>query len=117
MCSSDLLASGFANVRVDREAHRVLKNNEEVPMTAKEFRVLTYFLDHPERVLTRETLLREVWGLEHATLRTVDNFVMRLRTKLEPDVQHPRHFVTVRGAGYRFSPQGSDDAGDGAGLA
>lgn len=96
----------FADVHVDREAHRVRKAETEVPMTAREFALLVHFLDHPERVLSRESLLRRVWGLEHATLRTVDNFVMRLRNKLEPEPEAPRHFVTVRGVGYRFSPSG-----------
>jgi two-component system alkaline phosphatase synthesis response regulator PhoP len=97
----------FADVHVDRAAHRVRKASEEVPMTALEFALLVHFLDHPERVLSRESLLRRVWGLEHATLRTVDNFVMRLRAKLEPDPDGPKHFVTVRGVGYRFSPSGA----------
>ncbi len=96
----------FVGVHVDREAHRVHKGEVEIPMTAREFALLVHFLDNPERVLSRESLLRRVWGLEHATLRTVDNFVMRLRGKLEPDPEAPRHFVTVRGVGYRFSPTG-----------
>ena len=77
-------------------------------MTAREFSLLLHFLDNPERVLSREALLRRVWGLEHATLRTVDNFVMRLRQKLEPDADAPRYLVTVRGVGYRFAPNGLD---------
>ena len=60
-------------------------------------------------MLTREALLDAVWGLPHATLRTVDNFVMRLRSKLEPDPEQPRYLVTVRGVGYRFSPTGQGE--------
>jgi DNA-binding response OmpR family regulator len=101
--------TGFADVRVDRAGHRVHKGNIEIALTAKELAVLNYFLDHPERVLSRSTLLRDVWQMEHATLRTVDNFVMRLRNKLESDPNRPRHFITVRGAGYRFSPAGTDE--------
>ena len=103
-------ALGFADVAVDRSGHRVRRAGRDVPMTAREFGLLLHFLDHPGEVLSRESLLRHVWGLEHATLRTVDNFVMRLRAKLEPDPDHPRHFVTVRGAGYRFSASGRDGA-------
>lgn len=98
--------ASFGEVHIDRAAHRVRRAGEEVPMTAREFALLIHFLDQPERVLTRESLLRHVWGLEHATLRTVDNFVMRLRSKLEPDPEAPRFFVTVRGVGYRFTPGG-----------
>ena len=94
----------FGDVDVDRDAHRVRRAGEDVPMTAREFALLLHFLDNPERVLSRESLLRRVWGLEHATLRTVDNFVMRLRQKLEPDPDQPRFLVTVRGVGYRFAP-------------
>ena len=99
----------FGDVDVDREAHRVRRAQEDVAMTAREFALLVFFLDNPERVLSRETLLRRVWGLEHATLRTVDNFVMRLRQKLEPDAEAPRFLVTVRGVGYRFAPMGTDE--------
>ena len=99
----------FGDVEVDRAGHRVRRTGAEVPMTAREFSLLVHFLDHPERVLSRESLLRRVWGLEHATLRTVDNFVMRLRGKLEPDPDVPRHFVTVRGVGYRFTPSGTPE--------
>ncbi len=101
----------FADVEVDRAAHRVRKASVDVPMTAREFSLLTYLLDRPDRVLTRDTLLQHVWSTEHATLRTVDNFVMRLRAKLEPTPDAPRFFVTVRGIGYRFSPQGTGDPG------
>lgn len=96
----------FGDVEVDRDGHRVRRHGEDVAMTAREFSLLLHFLDNPERVLSREALLRRVWGLEHATLRTVDNFVMRLRQKLEPDPDAPRHLVTVRGVGYRFAPGG-----------
>lgn len=101
--------STFADTQVDRQSHRVRRGGEEIPMTAREFALLLHFMDNPERVLTREALLRRVWGLEHATLRTVDNFVMRLRSKLEPDADVPRFFVTVRGVGYRFAPTGTGE--------
>lgn len=101
----------FADVELDRAAHRVRKAGVDVAMTAREFSLLTYLLDRPDRVLTRDTLLQHVWSTEHATLRTVDNFVMRLRAKLEPIPDAPRFFVTVRGIGYRFSPQGNGDPG------
>lgn len=100
----------FGDVVVDRAAHRVRRGGDDVPMTAKEFALLAYFLDKPDQALTREALLDAVWGLPHATLRTVDNFVMRLRGKLEPDPEMPRYLVTVRGVGYRFAPTGQGEA-------
>jgi len=96
--------AAFADVKVERAAHRVLRAGVEVTLTAREFSLLLYLVDKAGQVLSRDELLRHVWGLEFATLRTVDNFVMRLRSKLEPDPERPRHFVTVRGAGYRFEP-------------
>ena len=99
----------FGDVIVDRAAHRVRRGGDDVPMTAKEFALLAYFLDKPDQALTREALLDAVWGLPHATLRTVDNFVMRLRGKLEPDPEVPRFLVTVRGVGYRFAPTGQGE--------
>lgn len=99
----------FGDVLVDRVAHRVRRGGDDVPMTAKEFALLAYFLDKPDQALTREALLDAVWGLPHATLRTVDNFVMRLRGKLEPDPEVPRFLVTVRGVGYRFAPTGQGE--------
>lgn len=57
------------------------------------------------RVYTREALVRQVWGLQQAQARTVDNFVAQLRAKLEEDPEQPRYLLTVRGSGYRFAPE------------
>jgi DNA-binding response OmpR family regulator len=94
----------FGDVEVDVESHRVVRKGREVPLTAREFSVLTYFLRHPARVINRETLLHAVWKMEYLSQRTIDNFIARLRAKLEPDPENPRYFLTVRGVGYRFEP-------------
>lgn len=94
----------FGDVEVDVESHRVVRKGREVPLTAREFSVLTYFLRHPARVINRETLLQAVWKMEYLSQRTIDNFIARLRAKLEPDPENPRYFLTVRGVGYRFEP-------------
>ena len=78
-------------------------------MTAREFALLAYFLRNPERALTRETLLDEVWHTDYLSQRTIDNFVGRLRAKFEPDPDRPRYFLTVRGVGYRFEPSGKGE--------
>ena len=83
-------------------AHR---SGEPVALTAHEFKLLRYFVDNPERVLTREELLNEVWGYNsYPTTRTVDNQILKLRQKLEPDAAEPRYLRTVHGAGYKFVP-------------
>lgn len=95
---------GFSDVQVDFDRHQVTRAGKEVPMTAREFQVLAYFMRNPDRVITRDMLLHAVWKLEFSTVRTVDNFIARLRAKLEPDADNPRYLLTVRGVGYRFQP-------------
>ena len=76
-----------------------------VPLTSHEFRLLKFFTEHAERVLSREELLNEVWGYNcYPTTRTVDNQILKLRQKLEPDPSNPRHLLTIYGAGYKFVP-------------
>lgn len=94
----------FADVAIDLARRHVSRDGEEVAMTAREFDLLTYFTRHPSIALSRERLLDAVWQTDYLTHRTIDNFVGRLRAKLEPDPDHPRHFLTVRGVGYRFEP-------------
>jgi two-component system alkaline phosphatase synthesis response regulator PhoP len=94
----------FGTVTVDIDARRVEREGEAVEITATEFDVLMCFVQSKGRALARDEIFREVWGPNHhGTPRTIDNFVQQLRAKLEVDPQEPRHFLTVRGVGYRFS--------------
>jgi len=102
--TNDRPVGAFGDVQVDFERHQVSRAGEEIPMTAREFALLAYFLRHPGRVLDRDSLLQAVWQTEFLGPRTIDNFVARLRAKLEPDPEDPRFFLTVRGVGYRFEP-------------
>ena len=91
----------FGALRLDREAHRTWVEDEEVELTALEFRLLLTLHDRRNRVLTREKLLDDVWGIEaDITTRTVDTHVKRLREKLGTA---GRYIETVRGVGYRFA--------------
>ncbi len=95
----------FSDVAVDLTRRVVLKDGEELRLTRAEYNLLTYFLQNPDRALTREMLLNSVWGYESLpNTRTVDAHVVRLRHKLEAEPANPRHFVTVHGVGYRFLP-------------
>jgi DNA-binding winged helix-turn-helix (wHTH) protein len=95
----------FAEVTVDIQAMDVCRCNRPVPMTALEFKLLRYFVKNPNRAISRDDLLDEVWGYQsYPCTRTVDNHVMKLRQKLELDATHPRHFRTVHGVGYKFTP-------------
>jgi len=93
----------FGDIQVDLGAQTVTRLGERVVLTAQEFKLLRYFIEHPGKVLTRELLLEGAWGFGYeGTARTVDNFIRQLRLKLEHDAENPRHFTTVRGSGYRF---------------
>lgn len=97
----DVLA--FGDVEIDftsMESHRAGK---PVSMTAQEFKLLRFLSRSTDRVISREELLNEVWGYQnYPSTRTVDNHILRLRQKLEPDPSRPRYFVTVHSAGYKF---------------
>lgn len=93
----------FSDFKVDRKTRTVSREDKEIPLTHLEFELLCFFLDNPDQVLERDLILRQVWGTS-GSKRTVDNFVGQLRSKLEHDAEEPRHFVTVRGSGYRFVP-------------
>jgi two-component system phosphate regulon response regulator PhoB len=90
----------FGRLRIDREAHRVWVDGQEIELTALEFKLLVMLYDRRNRVQTRSALLDDVWGIQaDITTRTVDTHVKRLREKLEA----ARDYVeTVRGVGYRF---------------
>ena len=84
------------------ETHR---NGRTVTLTSKEFNTLAYLIKNPRRVISRDELLNEVWGYEnYPCTRTIDTHILRLRKKLESEPSHPKHFLTVHNAGYKFLP-------------
>ena len=90
---------------IDIGAREVRRAGETVPLTATEFDLLLCLVEEAGRVLSREQILKRVWGPgHHGTPRTIDNFMLQLRAKLEDDPAEPAHLVTVRGVGYRFDP-------------
>jgi DNA-binding response OmpR family regulator len=99
----DLLV--FGDVEIDFTSMEAKRTGKPVGMTAQEFKLLRFLSKSVDRVITREELLNEVWGYQnYPSTRTVDNHILRLRQKLEPDPAHPRFFVTVHSAGYKFVP-------------
>lgn len=85
-----------------REARR---RGQDLTLTQKEYDLLVFLVRRPERAFTRDQLLEEVWGDDYdGTARTVDNFVRKLRTKIEPDPNSPTHLQTVHGVGYKLVP-------------
>ncbi|HQY60648.1 MAG TPA: response regulator transcription factor [Polyangiaceae bacterium] len=93
----------FSSVEVDVSARAVKRGGEHVELTATEFDVLMCLVANRGKALSRDDIFRTVWGPNHhGTPRTIDNFLQQLRQKLEVDAASPRHFLTVRGVGYRF---------------
>lgn len=92
----------FANVEIDLNARVVRKHGAEVEMSGREFDILAFLVEREGRAVTRDTLLTEIWGRGYfGTDRTIDNFITRLRHKLDTPGT-PNHIKTVRGIGYRF---------------
>lgn len=95
----------FQDIHIDFTSMEASRAGEPMTLTAQEFKLLKFFARSPGRVISREELLNEVWGYEnYPTTRTVDNHVLRLRQKLEPEPARPRYFLTIHGAGYKFTP-------------
>ncbi len=87
------------------DAYTAVRDGKELVMTAREFEILKFLWQHRGQTVTRDQLLNEVWGYEASpTTRTVDNFIVKLRQKIEADPAHPKHILTVHGAGYRLVP-------------
>ena len=83
----------------------VTRKGEEIEVDPGRVQSAHYFLQNPDRALTRDMILNSVWGYESfPNTRTVDAHIVRLRQKLESDPAAPRHFLTVHGVGYRFMP-------------
>ena len=94
----------FEDVAIDAAQRLVTRNGAEVKLTHLEFELLVFFVSHPSQVFSRAQLFQLVWGQSAGSVRTVDNFVGQLRKRFELNPEQPRHFVTVRGSGYRFDP-------------
>jgi two-component system OmpR family response regulator len=97
----------FGTALINFDTHEVTANGKTVRMTQLELDLLHYFAQNPGRVLSRDELLERVWKLRNApNTRSVDNFIARLRRYFEPLPDTPVHFVSHRGAGYKFLPAG-----------
>lgn len=99
----EMREGSFGDVYLDFVKQEARKGKRSVKMTAKEFQLLRYFLEHEGAVISRATLLDDVWGYESTpTTRTVDTFILNLRKKIETDPARPKHLLTVHTAGYKF---------------
>lgn len=93
----------LGNLTINFDTYEAYRNNEPVPMTHKEFEILHFLIKHKNETVERDTLLSEIWGYDTmTTTRTVDNFILKLRQKIEEDPARPRHILTVHGLGYKY---------------
>lgn len=95
----------FGRVSVDFSKMELARSGQPVSLTSQEFKVLKYFAQNKNRVISREELLNKAWGYNnYPSTRTVDNHILSLRQKIEEDPTKPVHFLTVHNAGYKFVP-------------
>lgn len=101
--SGEITQYFFGNVKVDFKKFEAIKNSKSLKLSATEFRVLHFFAEHEGEVITRDKFLDEVWGYNsYPTTRTVDNFILSLRKKIEDNPAEPEHLITVHKVGYKF---------------
>ena len=95
----------IGDIVIDQMEHTISRNDKQIPLTRLEFDLLVALAKEPGRVFTREALLNEVWGYQHAAdTRLVNVHVQRLRSKIEADAENPELVQTVRGVGYKAGP-------------
>lgn len=93
----------FGECEIDFDRMTARRCGDAVVLTSHEFKLVRFFIENPDRVLSRELLLNEVWGYNsYPTTRTVDNQILKLRQRLELNPADPKHFLTVYGTGYKF---------------
>ena len=93
----------IGDIEIDFKLHQARRGKTRIEFTAREFDLLRYFVQHIGQVVTREQILNEVWGYEEfPTTRTIDNFVAKLRQKIEKSPHAPEHILTIHGSGYKF---------------
>src|SRR5258708_661159 len=94
----------FGNVRIDFRKAEVTRDGELIPLSAREFQLLRYLIEHRGNIIPREQLLTDVWGYDALpSTRTIDVHIAWLRQKLEDNPQYPQYVLTIRGLGYKFS--------------
>jgi DNA-binding response OmpR family regulator len=93
----------FADITLDFKKQEAARKKKPLQLTTKEFEILHFFIQHEGEVISRDTLLDEVWGYEvFPTTRTVDNYILTLRKKIEDNPAEPKHLLTIHKAGYKF---------------
>lgn len=93
----------FSDVELDFKKYRASKRGRELELSAREFDILKYLIQHRDQIVTRDQLLDQVWGYASSPItRTIDNHIAKLRQKIEDTPSEPQHIITVHRVGYRF---------------
>lgn len=93
----------FADLKINFKNQEMFKGETQLKLSATEYRILHYFIGHESEVISRDKFLDEVWGYDsYPTTRTVDNYILSLRKKIEDDPSNPEHLLTVHKVGYKF---------------
>ena len=101
---SDTGQYSFGKVKLDFIKLHAFRDNHELKLSSREFEIMKYLIRHEGEAVHRHDLLNEVWGYEvMPTTRTVDNFILDLRKKLEENPSEPKYILSIRGVGYRFN--------------
>ena len=101
--TKDIVTYSFGNVTLDFKKFQAFVNNEEIKLSSKEFAIMKYLIQHKGEVIHRHDLLDKVWGYDVTpSTRTVDNYILELRKKIEKDSTNPKYIISIRGAGYKF---------------
>ena len=93
----------FADFEIDFKKQKSKKNGQAIQFSTKEYEILHFFIQHDDEIVSRDMLLDEVWGYDvFPTTRTVDNYILNLRKKIEEDPTQPKYILTIHKSGYRF---------------
>jgi len=95
----------LGSLEIDFATYNASRSGESVQMTPKEFEILKFLWQQRNKAVSRDQLLTNVWGYDESiSTRTVDNFILKLRQKIEDDPAHPKHIITLHGLGYKLIP-------------
>ena len=93
----------LGSVEIDFATYNASRSGEAIQMTPKEFDILKFLWHHRNKAVSRDQLLTNVWGYDESlSTRTVDNFILKIRQKVEDDPAHPKHIMTIHGMGYKL---------------
>jgi DNA-binding response OmpR family regulator len=103
--AKDLATYSFAQVELDFKKYEAKKKGKKLELTPLEFQMLKLFIQRKEQVVSRDDFLDKIWGEDntYVSFRTVDSHIANIRKKIEDDPSNPKHIISIRGVGYKFT--------------